>query len=252
MGQQAAKVFEEARKLGGLVATVKLASLARISSSEADTVDDTKEVLARLENAFTQLKKDEEKRSVVRLEGTIAPAATTVEQTRVLRKHVQAFVELMSQRGTMLNDVSATIRRIVETASSVLDIERVSVWFIDSKQTKITCADLWERKTRKHSSGVELFANDFAPYFDALKEERTIAAHDAHKDPRTSCFSQVYLAPLGINSMLDVPIWVKDKMIGVVCHEHVGRARRWDGDEENFAYLMSNFVAIALERSGRY
>ena len=82
----------------------------------------------------------------------------------------------------------------------------------------------------------------------ALKEERTIAAHDAHTDPRTSCFSQGYLGPLGIGALLDVPIWVDGRMWGVVCHEHVGPARKWTVDEERFGYLMANFVALALER----
>ncbi|MDQ3263267.1 MAG: GAF domain-containing protein [Myxococcota bacterium] len=82
----------------------------------------------------------------------------------------------------------------------------------------------------------------------ALKTERTIAAHDAHVDPRTSWFSTVYLKPLNINSMLDVPIMVNEKMVGVVCHEQVGPARSWNADEEKFAYLMASLVALALER----
>lgn len=252
VGQQAARFFEEARKIGGLVATIKLASLARVSSAEADSIEDSKEVLFRLESAFQEIRIDEERRMGVRSEGAIAAAVTTVEQTRILRKHVQSFVELISQRGSILNDPNATMRRIVETASNVLDVERVSVWFLDGNQTMIKCGDLWERKTRKHSSGTTLFERDFPLYFAALREERTIAAHDAHKDPRTAGFSQTYLTPLGISSMLDVPIWVRGKMIGVLCHEHIGRPRKWDDDQENFAYLMSNFVALALERSGRY
>jgi GAF domain-containing protein len=46
-----------------------------------------------------------------------------------------------------------------------------------------------------------------------------------------------------------VPIWVGRVMVGVVCHEHVGPKRMWTKDEETFAYLMSNFVALAIERS---
>jgi GAF domain-containing protein len=56
------------------------------------------------------------------------------------------------------------------------------------------------------------------------------------------------LKPLGINSMLDVPIWVNRAMVGVVCHEHRGPKRTWNRDEETFAYLMSSFIALALER----
>ncbi len=251
MGLQAVRFFEEARKLGGLVATMRLASLARVNSAEAEGIEDSKDVLFRLESALQEIRVDEERRANIGSEGAIAPAVTTAEQTRILRKHVQTFVELISQRGAVLNDPSATTRRIVETASSVLDVERVSVWYLDASQSTIRCADLWERKTRKHSSGSVLLERDFPSYFAAIREERTIAAHDAHRDPRTSCFSQIYLTPFGITSMLDVPIWVKGKMLGVLCHEHIGRQRFWDGDQENFAYLMSNLVALALERSGR-
>ena len=100
-------------------------------------------------------------------------------------------------------------------------------------------------------SGVQLAERDYPAYFAALATERTIAAHDAHKDPRTSAFSAGYLTPLGIGALLDVPIWVEGRMIGVVCHEHLGRARTWNADEEQFAYLMSAFVALTAERVQR-
>ena len=65
-------------------------------------------------------------------------------------------------------------------------------------------------------------------YFDALMTERCIAAEDARVDPRTSQFTEGYLDPLGIGAMLDAPVFARGQMIGVVCHEHVGEARRWE------------------------
>lgn len=180
--------------------------------------------------------------------GRVVAPTSSSDSERVLRKYMQTYGDLMAQRSLFLGDVAATVRRIDEAACSAIDVARVSVWFLDDERTKITCEDLYEKAAKKHSSGVELFAKDFKPYFDALASQRTIAAHDAHTDPRTSCFSTVYLAPLGINSMLDVPIWLGPKMVGVICHEHVGPKRNWNSDEESFAYLMSSFVALALER----
>jgi hypothetical protein len=46
-----------------------------------------------------------------------------------------------------------------------------------------------------------------------------------------------------------VPFWLNKRMLGVICHEHVGPKRTWDSDEETFGYLMSNFIALAYERS---
>lgn len=252
MGKRILSLFEEADKLGGLVARMRLASTAQITSTEAATLEDKPEVVARVQKALDGLRGDfENGPRTAASAGAIAPAKGGDAQTRVLRRHLRTYVDLMAQRALFVGDVQSTVRRIDEAACTALMVQRVSIWFLDDAGQKITCADLFDRGTGQHTSGTELFAKDFAPYFKALQTERTIAANDAHTDPRTACFSSVYLKPLGINSMLDVPIWIDKKMVGVVCHEHVGPARVWDSDEETFAYLMSSFVALSLERDGR-
>ncbi len=227
------------------MAKMRLAQIARVTSTEALTGDDSPDVLSRLDNAISQVRSE-----FGRSDGERALAAGSGEAA-VLRNQLNTFLDLMTQRGLFLGDVAATIRRIDEAAASTLKVERVSVWFLDEARTKIVCQDLFESTQARHSSGTELFAKDFPAYFRALETERTIAANDAHRDPRTSCFSQVYLTPLGINSMLDVPIWHGQRMIGVVCHEHIGPRRTWNKDDETFAYLMAGFVALALERTGK-
>jgi two-component system sensor histidine kinase/response regulator len=166
------------------------------------------------------------------------------EQAERLRTHNRVFIELMSQRSALFSEPLAAFGRVTEAAARTLDVARASIWFYDQAKSGITCIDLYEKDAKKHSDGVSLAAKDFPAYFRGLLEERTIAADDAHTHPMTREFSQVYLTPLGINSMLDVPIWVEGEMVGVVCHEHVGPARTWTPDEENFAYLMGTIAAL--------
>jgi GAF domain-containing protein len=246
MGTRARELFEQANAIAGIRGKIRLASLAKIISTEADTIIETPELIERLERSLQTVrlefgKTDSRARDDLR-DGTGEQVVDT------LRMHIGTILELISQRSVFLGDSKATFARITEAAAAVLRVARVSVWMIDRGVTKIVCVDLFERAGAKHSAGVELFARDFAPYFAALREQRTIAAHDAHGDARTSCFSQSYLAPLGITSMLDVPIWVNQEMVGVICHEHVGPARTWTGDDESFAYIMANLAALALER----
>ena len=47
--------------------------------------------------------------------------------------------------------------------------------------------------------------------------------------------------------MLDVPIWVDGRMVGVVCNEHIGPERTWNPDDENFAYTIGGLAALAEE-----
>jgi hypothetical protein len=234
MGKRLQGFFDEADRMGGLVARMRLASMSQVTSTEATSIDDQPEIVERVKKALDALREQ------------FAPAGD--EQTRILRRHLTTYLDLMAQRSLIEGDVDKTIRRVNQAASTTLAVQRVSVWFSDASATKISCADLYDHATGQHSSGVELFAKDFPPYFRALKTERTIAAHDAHTDSRTSCFSEPYLKPLGINSMLDVPIWVNKLMVGVICHEHRGPKRTWNRDEETFAYLMSSFIALVLER----
>jgi GAF domain len=244
MGSRASEAFIEAERLAGVVGKMRLASMSSVTSVEAASVEDTPELVARLDRGLQRLREQFARRAPA---ATGAPVAGDIEIIGELRRHVRAHLELLSERELLLGDLGRAVRRVCETAAETLRIHRVSVWVLASDPLRIRCLDLFERVDRRHSEGLELFARDFPSYFAALATERTIAAHDAVRDPRTSCFADSYLVPLSIEAMLDVPIWVRGAMRGVVCHEHVGAPRVWNADEETFAYLMSSFVGLALE-----
>ena len=84
-----------------------------------------------------------------------------------------------------------------------------------------------------------------------MKKEQVIAVVDVHQDTRTSEFSINYTLPLGITSMLDVRIWSRGKVIGVVCCEHLGTQRQWTLEEENFISSITEFVRLVIESSDR-
>lgn len=267
MGARGQRCFEEANRLGGLVAKLRLASLTQVTSTEAAARQDTPELSAKLEAALATVKAEfGSSRPVPRSQSQeLGMLAAVAKENDVLRRYLVGVADLFSQRSLFVGDVGATARRMTEAAAFTLPVERVSVWFLDGARSKIVCADLFERGRATHSSGVELFAKDFAPYFEALAQERTIAAEDANVDTRTRCFSASYLKPLGIGAMLDVPVWAASspgvdkrgakseskpapKMVGVVCCEHVGGKRAWSPDEESFVHLLSSLMAVTLEQ----
>jgi two-component system, NtrC family, sensor kinase len=146
-------------------------------------------------------------------------------------------------------DLESFFKHAVRTAADVLEVERASIWLYTEDRQKIRCAELYERSRKTHSAGPELTEEAFPRYFEALRSERTISAHDAMLDSRTSEFSETYLKPLGIMSMLDAPIRVGGRMIGVVCNEHIGAARTWTVEEESLAGSLSDLVSLAIEAS---
>ncbi len=167
------------------------------------------------------------------------------------RRHNTALQLLVQSESLQYDDFPTAIKYVTKVASLGLDIDRVSVWLYSKDYSKIQCADLYERSSNAHSSGSELFVCDYPSYFQALKEEQILAVVDVHQDPRTSEFSATYTIPLGITSMLDVRIWSRGKVIGVVCCEHLGSLRQWTLEEENFISSITEFVRLVIESSDR-
>lgn len=244
MGRQLVSFFEEAERLGGLVAKIRLAQLTGVTSVQAAHAKDDGELVEKLRAALVELRASAQ-----------LPAPPLLGQSgdqgdaRLLRRYVKTFLDLMTQRALVLGSVEETAARVNEAAADTLDVERVGVWLLEESPDRLVCVDQYERTPRNHSAGTEFRAQDYPVYFAAIQAQRTVAAHDAVRDPRTSAFADVYLKPLGISSMLDVPIWAGGRMVGAICYEHVGAPRTWKPDEETFAYLMSSFVSLAIERN---
>lgn len=154
-----------------------------------------------------------------------------------------ALTKLRVEDGVRIEEV---FRRVTETAAEVMAVERVGVWLLTDQRRALRCANLFERSKGVHSSGATLQASEFPEYFRALELRKTIPAEVANVDPRTSALAKVYLAPLGITSILDAAIFVGGDAVGVVCHEHTGRPREWSSEERDFAGSMADLVALKM------
>jgi PAS domain S-box-containing protein len=162
------------------------------------------------------------------------------------RKLDRALVDLARNADLWSGNLETAMQAITSTSAEVLDVERCSLWLFSQDRQQIRCLDLFTLSDRKHRPGPVLSAKDYPQYFEALRTERTIAAHDAHEDHRTSEFSEKYLRPLGITSMLDTPVRLNGVDTGVLCHEQTGPKRIWTSTEQTFAGSVGDFAAHAL------
>lgn len=178
-----------------------------------------------------------------------APSTRQVEDW--IHPHRKALAALMHSEELRRGDVAGALELVTEVASRILRVERASVWRFSDDRLALDCGNLFERTQGVHTKGGSLLSAAYPSYFRALAEERSIAAVDAHTDPRTCEFSESYLRPNGIGAMLDAPVFVRGTMVGVVCHEHVGGPRRWLDWEELVAGSIADFVALALEGAER-
>jgi len=140
---------------------------------------------------------------------------------------------------------------IVTAAANHLSVKRVSIWFLNEAKTENCCQALYNQGVISNTATV-LDSKAYPHYFYALNHSGVITADNAQTHLSTKEFTEDYLIPLGITSMMDIPIWIKGKVIGIVCYEHIGEPRQWQAEEANFGFSISDYAAkVILENSSK-
>ncbi|MEH2197368.1 PAS domain S-box protein [Nostoc sp.] len=163
-----------------------------------------------------------------------------------LRNHNLVLTQLAQNQTLYQGDLKAALSKITETAVKNIGMERASVWLYDETGTKIQCFDLFEGSCNQHSEGFFLSAADYPAYFAALQQDQPIATDDIYNDPRTREFFACY-SRLNVTSVLDTPIRLEGKTVGVLSMEAVGVAHHWTLEDQNFARSLGNLASLVLE-----
>lgn len=140
-------------------------------------------------------------------------------------------------------DINKVTKLLTKEVVESIDTDRCSIWLYGKTKDSIVCQQLYINSEKNWHQGFELLEKDCKPYFDTLKTNPIIVANDALSHKATSCFTENYLKPLGINSMLDVPIMYKGETIGVICIESL-KSREWNNAEINFAQMLSSLYSF--------
>ncbi|HEY1304690.1 MAG TPA: ATP-binding protein [Vicinamibacterales bacterium] len=178
-------------------------------------------------------------------------AASLAASERRLVAQSDALTDLTTRYTNPSDRFEDRLESILAIAADALAVERLSMWeFVDDHRS-IRCVGLHHRSRARYESGALLTRQDAPAYFDAVECERVIAAADARVDPCTREFRDSYLVPNDIGAMLDVPLRHDNRTIGVLCAEHVGSARAWTLDEQNFGISVGNLIVIAVAEDQR-
>jgi len=153
---------------------------------------------------------------------------------------------LMDWSRSTYKSLDEAFKKATEISAQTLDVGRVSVWLYNYNKTAIVCHDLFTLNGN-HEILPNLEKEHFPHYFEAISIGNTLVINDARNDESTNEFTECYLIPNNIYSMLDVPILYEGEVAGVVCHESISEVRQWQIHEVEFASAISNIVSLSLE-----
>lgn len=165
------------------------------------------------------------------------------------QEHFNLLIKLYKSSFIDYSNIDEIYKTITETAVKGLGITRASYWEIENDN--LTCKDLFDNTTKKHSSGSILLANDLPVYFRALKNGIAIVADDANTNIHTQELKEEYLIPLGIKNMLDIPIRKDGELIGVFCCEHNKENGIWSESDLAFARVLCDILNLMMEQGKR-
>lgn len=135
--------------------------------------------------------------------------------------------------------------------TACMNVERVNLWLFNDSEKRIECIGNFTRSTGEFSKGQQLQMRDIPKYYSHLKSNKTMAIDDVHESPITEEIAEIYCDPLGIKSLLDLPIRIQGELRGVLCYEHVETVRHWNDEEIQFALAANQIVALAMETTRR-
>lgn len=156
-------------------------------------------------------------------------------------------VIISQSHNTLLYDgnLSEGGKVLTKEVTNSMCTDRCSIWLYNSDKSSIVCQQLYVKSEDTWYQDIELFKKDFNDYFEYLLTDPIIIANNAETHKATSCFLESYLKPLGIKSMLDVPIIFKGTVIGVICIESL-TLRDWSDCEVDFAQMLSSLYSFVF------
>ncbi|GIV28293.1 MAG: hypothetical protein KatS3mg027_2107 [Bacteroidia bacterium] len=142
-----------------------------------------------------------------------------------------------------------------EFASRVTDflnIERINVWLLNKNQDAIFSIAEYDKRTNEFSHHTWIYEKDVPNYFRHLKEDKIILAPNIHEHPTTFEFSNNYAKQYDVVSLMDIPLRLNGKLIGVMCFEKTGKIPRTFNElEQTFAISLSQLALAQIENNSR-
>ena len=162
----------------------------------------------------------------------------------ISNKNRQLVMELTKNKNIQDGKWDTALEKITSSISRQLNISRCSIWMYKTKENKMKCEKLYQQGKSTFESGLELSGRDYPGYFEAVSSEEIIIAKDAHIHVATREFSEGYLRPLKIESMLDVPFFNEGKIAGIICCEHQHNQKDWTDEDVEFLKSCADLITV--------
>ncbi len=198
--------------------------------------------------------KDEEGNSV-RIDGV---KSDITESKLAIEKELSRASNLLIQQENLLKlsclgsefSFDEKLKKIMKETSILTNTERVSIWVFEKKRSLLTSKCIYQLSMDEFLPSMNLYQKDYPNYFkiqNDIVQMKSLMINDVYNDPFANEILEDYLKPIGVSSMLVVPIMKKNELFGVVSLSHVGAKRLWSQEENVFITSISSIISVCYE-----
>jgi two-component sensor histidine kinase len=138
-------------------------------------------------------------------------------------------------------------KKILYSGSQFLKLQRVNAWLMNNEENKLISLCAYDKVRDEYYTEGDLSSELFPVYFRHIQRNDIIISVEAQKEIFNRELVDLYLKPLDIQSMMEVPILSAGKMKGIICFENTGDTREWSSDEQHFAVALTQLLTLTLE-----
>ncbi|MBE3011201.1 GAF domain-containing protein [Microbispora sp. NEAU-D428] len=192
---------------------------------------------------------ENEPRSLIpsmRLDDLLAELQSRLEAVLATRDRVHALLEAVVSIGSDL-DLEVVLRRIVETATTLVDATYGAMGVIGEENTLIQFVPVG--LSEEEIAGIEHWPHGLGLLGLLIKEPQTLRLSDISRHPESYGFPPGH-PPMG--SFLGVPVRVRDEVFGNLYLTEKRGGGNFDEDDEAIVVALATAAGVAIENARLY
>jgi hypothetical protein len=163
-----------------------------------------------------------------------------------LERYQQELIYLSRDQSLVGRGQDQLFFDICKVAAKTLRVSRVSIWLLENQGTCVVRKCVYQHDNANDE--ISIFERKhFSLYFHAIETKPFIIASQAREHRETRDFTDVYLRPLDIYSMLDCPIILDSKVLGIICCEHQHEIKVWGTEDALFVQSLADFISSSYK-----
>ncbi|MCF6128996.1 PAS domain S-box protein [Flavobacterium sp. AS60] len=166
-------------------------------------------------------------------------------RSKKVRVHNETLKKLTSQSYSNKDTFNGILKNILKVASTNCSLDRVSYWaYIPDG---IRCESMYYLESDRYEKNFFIDKASHPIYFANIETGMQIVASNVYDNNITQELCYNYFPKHDIKSLLDTPIVINGKIIGILCFEKIEKPIDWDSEDINFSRSVADLIAIAIE-----